>query len=87
MPPAVKGFRLLWSLHKAFKCFDQEVFRILYPTYLRHNLEYYIQDASPYWIRNVDILCVQRVGTKLAIELYNLQQATRSFEIPQLPYC
>ncbi|VDP64186.1 unnamed protein product [Schistosoma curassoni] len=40
---AVNGFRALWSLRRAFKSFDEEIFRILYPTYGRPDLENRIQ--------------------------------------------
>ncbi|VDP70114.1 unnamed protein product [Schistosoma curassoni] len=62
----VKGFCALWSLRRPFKFFDEETFRILYPTYIRPHLEYCIQAASPCLVKDTNSLeCVQRVGTKL----------------------
>nr|CAH8822191.1 unnamed protein product [Trichobilharzia regenti]CAH8832846.1 unnamed protein product [Trichobilharzia regenti]CAH8851638.1 unnamed protein product [Trichobilharzia regenti]CAH8868946.1 unnamed protein product [Trichobilharzia regenti]CAH8876533.1 unnamed protein product [Trichobilharzia regenti] len=63
---ATKGFRMLWAIRKAFANFDADIFRILYPTYIRPHLEYGIQAASPCFKYEIDLLeRVQRVGTKL----------------------
>ncbi|CAH8623495.1 unnamed protein product [Schistosoma bovis] len=70
---AVKGFRALWSLRRAFKSFDEETFRILYPIYVRPHLEYCIQAASPCLVKDTNsIERVQRVGTKLVKGLSRL---------------
>ncbi|KAH9595221.1 hypothetical protein MS3_00009929 [Schistosoma haematobium] len=70
---AVKGFRALWSLRRAFKSFDEETFRILYPIYVRPHLEYCIQAASPCLVKDTNSLeRVQRVGTKLVKGLSRL---------------
>ena len=70
---ASKGYRALWSLRRAFKCFDEDMFRILYPTYVRPHLEYCIQAASPCLIKDTKSLeRVQRVGTKLVKGLSKL---------------
>ncbi|CAH8641948.1 unnamed protein product [Heterobilharzia americana] len=70
---AVKGFRVLWSIRRAFKSFDQDVFRILYSTYVRPHLEYCIQAASLCLKKDADALeRAQRLGTKLVSDLSNL---------------
>ncbi|CAH8438915.1 unnamed protein product [Schistosoma intercalatum] len=70
---AAKGYRELWSLRLAFKCFDKEMFRILYPTYVRPHLEYCIQATSPCLIKDTNSLDrVQPVRTELVKDLSKL---------------
>ncbi|CAH8478349.1 unnamed protein product [Schistosoma guineensis] len=70
---AVKGFRALWSLRRAFKSFDEGTFRILYPIYVRPHLKYCIQAASPCLVKDTNSLeRVQRVGTELVKGLSRL---------------
>ncbi|VDP42506.1 unnamed protein product [Schistosoma curassoni] len=70
---AVKGFRALWSLRRAFKSFDEEPFRTLYPIYVRPHLEYRIQAANTCLIKATNSLeHVQCVGTKLVKGLSRL---------------
>ncbi|CAH8429504.1 unnamed protein product [Schistosoma mattheei] len=70
---AVKSFCALRSLHQAFKPFGEEMFRILYPIYLRPHLEYCTQAVNPCLVKDTNSLeRVQCVGTKLVKGLSQL---------------
>ena len=62
---AAKGYRALRLLRRPFKCFDEEMFRILYPTYVGLCLKYCVQATSPCLIKDTNSLeGVRHVGIK-----------------------
>lgn len=63
---AAKYYCALWPLCRSFKCFDDKMFRVLYPTYVRLHLKYCIQAANSCLIKDINPLeRIQRVGTKV----------------------
>ncbi|CAI2726681.1 unnamed protein product [Schistosoma spindalis] len=75
---AAKGYRVLWSVRRSFQYLDDEMFRLLYPIYVRPHLEYGIQAASPCFKYEADMLeRVQRRGTKMVQGLSGLSYEDR----------
>lgn len=75
---AAKGYRALWSIRRSFRYLDGEMFRLLYPTFVRPHLEYGIQAASPCFKYEADMLeRVQRRGTKMVKGLSSLSYEDR----------
>ena len=63
------AFRMLWTLRRAFKRFDEGMFQVLYATYVIPHLECCIQAVSPCFKKEAHNLeRVQRVRTKLVSE-------------------
>ena len=56
---------LRWS-KRSFHYLDIESFRILYKTYIRHNLEFPIQAWSPYLDKNINVMeKIQKQANKM----------------------
>lgn len=82
----VKCFRTSWLRRQACKWFD-DMFRVLYITYVRPHLEYYIQAVGPSLIKDTKALeCVQSVGTKLMKVLCKLFYDERLKRLNLFPY-
>ena len=79
----IKAMQSLATNKQTFK------FNILYKTYIRQHIEYYIQAWSPYYAKDIDLLeKVQHQATKLLPQLANLPylRRIRNLDIYSL-YC
>ena len=61
------------TIKRFFKYITQDLFNILYKTYIRPHIEYCIQAWSPYYTKDIDMLeKIQHRATKLVPHLSNL---------------
>jgi len=68
----------LATVKQTFKYITKESFNILYKTYIRPHIEYYIQVCSPYYAKDIDLLeKIQHLATKSKPQLANLPYKER----------